>query len=409
LFKTPFVVGALVAVLYALPASAQTGGTGEGGPDPAVVRVRIGPLWMNPTLALTNLGIDQNVFNDPPDKDPKRDFTLTVVPATDLWLGIGRTWLTGTIKEEITWYQKYASERSASNTYQAGWKVPLNRLVFDVGVIYATPKDRPGYEIDERAQRQEITYRGKVEIRALSKTLFGVTAESMRIHFDAADVFDGVNLQDAMNRTTTTFGLSVRQQVTPLTSISINATRSQDRFEFEPTRDSDSTSVSGTLSFDPFALVKGSATVGFRDFKPLGPGLPGYQGSTASADLTYTLLGTTRFTFKALRDVEYSYDVTQPYYLETGVDGSVAQQLFGPVDIVARGGLHHLAYRDQEGANVQFVDRVDQLKSYGGGIGFHLGKDFRLGLNVDKVRRESEVVEHRYDNLLFGTSFTYNF
>ena len=34
---------------------------------------------------------------------------------------------------------------------------------------------------------------------------------------------------------------------------------------------------------------------------------------------------------------------------------------------------------------------------------------FRLGLNVDKVRRESEVVEHRYDNLKFGTSVPYNF
>ena len=141
------------------------------------MRVRIGPLWMNPTLNLTNLGIDQNVFNDPPEKEPKKDFTLTVVPGTDLWLRIGRSWLTGNVKEEITWYQKYASERSASNTYSVGWKLPLNRLVFDLGAAYSRPKDRPGYEIDTRAQRTEITYRGKMEVRALSKTLIGVSAE----------------------------------------------------------------------------------------------------------------------------------------------------------------------------------------------------------------------------------------
>jgi hypothetical protein len=399
---------------HVAPAAAQ-GGTGEGGPDPAKVRVRIGALWMNPTLNLTNLGIDQNVFNDPPEKEPKRDFTLTVVPGTDLWLRIGRSWLTGNVKEEITWYQKYASERSASNTYSVGWKLPLNRLVFDLGAAYSRPKDRPGYEIDTRAQRTEITYRGKMEVRALSKTLIGVSAERASVRYDSQDTFLDVetnalvNLQDALNRVSTTFGASIRHELTPLTSLSLIGTRVQDRFEFSPGRDADSTSLIGALTFDPFALIKGSATFGYRDFKPLGPGLAEYKGTTATADLTYTLLGTTRFEFKALRDIQYSYDVAQPYYLETGVDGTIAQQLFGPVDIVGRGGYHQLAYRDQAGAVVEVADRVDHVKSYGGGLGFHMGQDLRLGFNVDKINRESAVALRRYDNLKFGTSVTYNF
>ena len=401
--------------MHVIPAAAQTGGTGEGGPDPAKVRVRIGALWMNPTVNLTNLGIDQNVFNDPPEKEPKKDFTLTIVPGTDLWLRIGRSWLTGNIKEEVTWYQKYASERTASDSYTVGWKLPLNRLVFDLGAIYARPKDRPGYEIDTRAQRTEVTYRSKMEVRALSKTLIGVSAERASVNYnDQATYLDVetnsfVNLQNALNHVSTTFGVSIRDEVTPLTSISVTGLRVQDRFEFSPERDANSTSVVGQLSFDPFALVKGSATFGYKDFQPLGPGIAEYKGTTATADLTYTLLGTTRFGFKALRDVQYSYDVTQPYYLETGVDGNIAQQLFGPVDIVGRGGYHQLAYRDQAGAVVEVVNRVDHIKSYGGGLGFHMGSGLRLGLNVDKIKRESAVELHRYDNLKFGTSVTYNF
>ena len=38
-----------------------------GGPDPAKVRVRLGALWLNPSISLSNLGVDQNVFNDPPE------------------------------------------------------------------------------------------------------------------------------------------------------------------------------------------------------------------------------------------------------------------------------------------------------------------------------------------------------
>src|ERR1051325_12203751 len=77
----------------------------EGGPDPSKVRVRLGPLMMNPSIALANLGVDDNVFNE--ETNPKRDFTFTLTPQTDLWLPLARTWLKGGINENLVWYQKY--------------------------------------------------------------------------------------------------------------------------------------------------------------------------------------------------------------------------------------------------------------------------------------------------------------
>jgi Putative beta-barrel porin 2 len=404
----------LFALIHVTPAAAQatsgaTTGVGEGGPDPNKAHIRLGPVWMDPTIALTNLGIDSNVFYDPPDKNPKEDFTATVTPAVDMWLGIGRTWLTGGLKEDIVWYQKYATERSLSNTYKVGWRVPLNRFDIDTGAQLAQVTDRPGYEIDTRAKRDEVTYRGLFEVRALSKTLFGVRAEHLSVNYDPSDQYLGVNLQQSLNQVSTTYGFQIREELTPLTSVSFAVTRIQDRFEFSPERNADSTAYTGTISFDPYAVIKGSATIGYRDYQPISAVVPGYQGATAHADLTYTLAGATRFTFAAIRDVQYSYDVTQPYYLETGLDGSLAQQVFGPVDVLVRGALHHLAYRDTIGVAVAAVDRVDDVKSYGGGFGYHLGDNLRLGFNLDKVTRDSPLPDHRYDDLKFGTSVTYNF
>jgi hypothetical protein len=398
-------------LLSAMPANAQTpaGSLTEGGPDPTKVHVRIGALWVNPSISLTNLGVDTNVFNDPPEQSPKDDFTLTVVPAVDLWLGIGRTWLTGSVRETVTWYQTYSSERSATGAYTVGWKVPLNRLFVDVGLAYARPKDRPGYEIDTRAERQELGYRGSVEIRALSKTYFGVRASRKSIDYASGDTYNGVNLEQSLNLVTTEFAGTVRHQLTPLTSLSFAASRSEDRFEFSPERDSNSNIVAATVNFDPYAIIKGSATIGYRDFQPLSAGLESYEGFVALANLVYVLRGSTRFEFKALHDIFYSYDVTQPYYLETGLDGSVAQQIYGPLDAIVRGGLHHLAYRDQAGAGVEFFDRVDTIKLYGGGLGYHLGDNSRLGFDIDKVSRDSELADHRYEGLRYGMSFTYNF
>jgi hypothetical protein len=401
-------IGALVAFVIMMrvtPILAQA--AADGGPDPARVRVRIGPLLMNPTIALTNLGIDQNVFNDPVDATPKKDFTFTVVPSTDIWLRMGRTWFTGLLKEEVIWYQKYANERSANNTYSVGWKVPLNRLNLSVGAAYRDVKERPGFEIDARARRKEIEYNGSAEFRGLSKTFFGVKASRVKENFANDALFLGVSLEAELNRVSTTTGAFVRHQLTPLTSIAVNAIRIQDRFEFSSLRNSNSTGVVAEIVFDPFALIKGNVSVGYRDFEPLAPGVPTYQGTTAAVNLSYTLLGSTKFSFGATRDVQYSYDVNEPYYLLTGFTGSISQQVFGPVDVVGRAGTQTMAYRDRAGAEGLVSNRVDRVRSYGAGIGYRLGKELRVGFNIDETRRISDVVQRQYNNLTFGTSVTY--
>ena len=56
---------------------------------------------------------------------------------------------------------------------------------------------------------------------------------------------------------------------------------------------------------------------------------------------------TTRLKFGAQRGVEYSYDSTDPYYVQTAFNVEFAQQIFGPVDFVARVGRARLDYRSQ--------------------------------------------------------------
>ena len=91
------------------------------------------------------------MFNDPGTGTPKRDFTFTVTPSTDLWLHIGRALLTGTLKEDIVWFQRYASERSVNSLYRLGVGLPLNRLVLNGSVSYAGTRERPGRDRCSRA------------------------------------------------------------------------------------------------------------------------------------------------------------------------------------------------------------------------------------------------------------------
>jgi hypothetical protein len=378
-------------------------------PDPAKVPVQIGPLWMNPTIALTNLGVDTNVFNDPAERAPKQDFTATITPKTDLWLRMGRTWLAGSVDEGIVWYQKYASERSLNDRYKLAWHVPLNRLTFDAGGNFLNTRDRPGFEIDARAHHTEIGGTASADVRWLSKTYFGLKGTILRTNFDSSAVFEGVSLREELNRTDTTGGFTIRHELTPLTSLSVDVSRLQQRFEFSPQRDANSTQIAGRVVFDPAALIKGSASFGYRDFNPVDPNVPAYRGTTASADLTYTLLGVTQLTLQGTRDVQYSYEIDQPYYLLSGVSGSIAQKIFGPVDVVGRAGVQRLDYRDRALAAVPLTDRTDYVHTYGGGIGYHLGADMRIGFNIDHADRASGVALRRYTGLRYGTSVTYGF
>jgi hypothetical protein len=268
--------------------------------------------------------------------------------------------------------------------------------------------ERPGYEIDARVRRREYGVSGKVEVRTFARTFFGLTGSTLNVKYADDAFFNGSSLKQDLNRKTVGYGVVMRHEVTPLTSLSLEASRSEDRFELNPLRDADSTSINAGVSFDPHALVKGSASFGYRNFIPLTNELPPYKGPIGAVDLSYTLLGVTRFAVQWKRDINFSYDELQPYYLESGYIGTVTQQIFGPFDAQVRGGVQHLAYRTRAGVPVN-NDRTDDVTTYGGGIGYHFGQDARFGVNVEHQSRTSPVPVREFSALRYGISVTYGF
>ena len=374
-------------------------------PDASSLRVRIGPLGLRPSIGLTNAGVDTNVFYEPDALKPERDVTLTVTAQSDYWLRMGRTWATGQLKEDLIWYQKFTDERSANQNYTLYWLVPLNRLTVSVGGNWLDAKERPGFEIDARTRRRELAGGGVVELRAFSKTFIGGRGQRRKVEFDQGEEFRGRDLQNELNRTRTEGGLKVRHELTPLTSIGFEVAKAEDRFEFSTARDSDSTQATGSVTFAPAALISGSAQFGYRRFTPRDPLVPGYRGSTANVSLSHVARGSTKLNLSILRDVQYSFDLAQPYYVQTGFDAMAGQQIYGPVDVEARFGRHGLAYRDRGGSGNP--SRTDHIRTVGGGVGYRLGRDLRVGFNVDRQERESDVLSLDYSGVRYGLAVTY--
>jgi hypothetical protein len=377
-------------------------------PDPdAEASVRFGPLSLKSTIALSNVGVDTNVFNQADEDRPESDFTMTFSPTTDVWLRMGRTWLTGTVAVDWVYYNEFASERSANSTFRIGLERTFNRLAVNGNARRVSTRDRPGYEIDARSQRYETGYDGEATLRVMSRTRVGATAWHRRTEFDEGASFRAASLAQELNRTSSGSGVVVRHDLTTLTGLSLDVTRERERFVFSQFRDSDSTRVQAGVRFEPLALISGSAAVGFRDFNPRPADVPAFRGAVTNVNLAYSLLGTTRFGVQAARDIQYSFEFSQPYYLETGVTASVQQQVFGPFDVLGRAGLQRLAYTDRIGVAIAASDRTDRVSTVGIGAGYRMGTDKRLGFTIDRQRRTSSVQRHTYTGLRFGLSLTY--
>lgn len=362
---------------------------------------------MNPTIALTNVGVDTNVFNANDASRPESDFTTTLTPGAEAWLRLGRSVVTGSVKEDLVYYQRFASERSVNGHYDAGVLVPFNRLSLSGGANFLATRDRPGYEIDARSDRTEAGGHAGFELRAFGKTFVSATLQRTTVRFDQAAEFMGANLNHELSRVVTSADAVVRYQITPVTSLMLDVTRQTDRFLYSGDRDSASSRVMGGVRFS--TRLSGSASAGYRVFTPNASDVPAYRGLTANADLSFATVGSTRLGVQVLRDVDYSYDFLQPYYIQTGVATSFTKALVGPISGTARVGMHQLSYRGRIGLPVPAADRTDVVALWGGSVGYRVSGGMRVSFNVDRQQRNSDLAGYSYGGLRLGTSVTYGF
>lgn len=355
--------------------------------------VTLGPLRITPSLILKDMGVDDNVFNDP--VDPKRDFTFTVTPRADVLFRMRRLRLNYVTATDYVYYRTYRTERGTNTSSSA-------RLEFDLGTLkpYATiqglnSKSRLNNEVDARARHRDLVYGAGVALKIASRTNLLLNGSQGKIAYDPnAEKFRGVDLRQSFDghRQTVDAGLAVA--LTPLTTFTLSVAREQQRFQLSPDRDSNSWRVSPAFTFSPSGLLTGSASVGYRRFQPLSPALPAYSGLVSAVTVGATIYGRHQVQGVFNRDVQYSYDLTTDYFVGTG--GTVAWTLsvIGPIDLRATAGRYLMDYRGGGGQAGS-----DKTTTYGGGVGYRFSNRARLGVNVEWSRRDSNrSAERGYRN-----------
>ena len=197
--------------------------------------------------------------------------------------------------------------------------------------------------------------------------------------------------------------------LTPLTTFSVTASHQTDRFDEAPGRDSDTFRILPSIRMEAPAIVQGSLAVGYRRFSVFDPETPDYSGLVVQGSLTHTFAELTKVDLTLSRDVQYSFEETEPYYLTTGFRVVATQQLGESFDVRGVAGLDRLEYREEATSGVPNDSRIDRVSVFGAGIGYRFQSNLRTGLDVEFGKRTSDVPDRQYDRTRVFASVTYGF
>ena len=178
---------------------------------------------------------------------------------------------------------------------------------------------------------------GSVEGRIVSRT-YSACAATAEDGFHSDGGFLDVNLHDELNHVTTKYAaFHFVTRITSLTSISFNATRSEDRFEFSPLRDSVSTML-GTTVTSQFPSRSSTAALrsGCGTSSPDRPDVPAPikgRDHVARSGVQHPWHDTVRRRRAARHSILLR---RQSAVLPADRLRRIAQQIFGPFDTVSR-------------------------------------------------------------------------
>jgi len=380
--RVHFVV--FLLLLSVIPAVAQT-------TDPDTSTVMLGPIGITPSLVFRDIGRDTNVFNE--REDPKSDFTLTIVPRAEVVVKPRGMRLGFTTATEYIYYKTYETERSTnqSSTFRADFHLARVEPYFLASGTSTSA--RLNAEVDARARHRERALGAGVAVKIGTRTSVGGSYRVTRLRYDEGEAFRGQDLSESFDSDLRVAEGSGGFQLTTFTQLTLSVSHEEQRFDQSPDRDSDSLRITPTFTFSPDAVIRGSASVGYRRFTPKSSTLPDFSGLVASVSLATTLFNRHHVDFVIGRDLRYSYSEATPYYISTGATATMTTELIGPFDVRATGQWQQLAYRSETSADERPGD--DTVTSYGGGFGYRIRERLRVGINVDWSQRDSELAYDR--------------
>jgi hypothetical protein len=302
----------------------------------------------------------------------------------------------------------------------------FNRLRPFVSGSFLRLHDRPSAEIDARVQRVEQAVKMGTSLRLASRTSVNVSYEQNSVSFGGREGEVGSSLRHELDRSQQLRGVGFQYELTPLTTLVVEAQEEQTRFQFAGDRNSTGIRLYPGFVFKPTALVSGDVHVGFLRYRPADPRVPRFAGVIAAVNVRSIIAGANELTLAIDRDLSQSIEA-QVYYVQTRAGGAMTRQLNDRWNLSVSVSRLWLSYSsgapratlatgapvgstsatDGASASEIVATRPDTVSAVGVGMGYRLTRSARVGVSVGFARRDAALASGRYDNMRTLASVTY--
>jgi hypothetical protein len=285
--------------------------------------VHVGALGINPTLSITNLGLDTNVFYSP--DTPESDYTATVSPATEIWLRTGRAQLEASSRVDAVFFKQFADQGTFSAANSGRVEFALNRFHPYITGSFLHVNDRPDAVIDARVQRTEALAGVGTTFKLTPKVFLTASAQGSTVGFSRKGSPVAATLDDRLKRTVLVTSAGFQYVWSPLTTMLLDVQQERTRFANAGERNATGLRITPGLDLKPRALISGRVRVGFFRYRADAAQIPGFTGMAASVDVRSRLLGNT-IAGEFGRELFYAAD-SDAYYLQTRFGIGATRQL----------------------------------------------------------------------------------
>jgi hypothetical protein len=399
----------LLLAVGAMPALAQEWQPPDPKAEPARdARLRLGPIFFNPTFRISDLGIDDNVFNDV-EGNERQDLTGTLSMSSLVGVQARAFLLTAEQSNSYIWYRTYTSERSVDGSLKVVGQLRLGGIRPWAAWERVETHARGGFEIDARAGRDLPAWEVGTDIRLGWR--MGVTGgyRKHEVKYAEGEFFDGVDLREALDHTSEDIRGYGRLLLTDVNDFVAGVERRKVRFRFSPIRDSDDYFYFAGFESAAEARIGLNLKVGWQEQRHVDPTVPGFKGVVGSGGVGFIVKDFMKVDVGGRRTINRSYEERFPYYLQEGGDVRSHIRFSQYFDIILDGRLDYLKYDTT--VTGESVDRRDRTMVLGGEFGYFFGgaDGTRVGIRYEYATRRSPVDIKNYARSRFYSSFRLNF
>lgn len=361
--------------------------------EPTAGVLSFGPLKVVPGLIIREIGWDSNVFDEPESASPKKAYVAAIQPDVSMFTRLRFLKVSAYAGSELTYYKKFESERSVGHAVRGRVDLLFSRMRPFIAGGQTKTRARPNGEIDVRADRKDEEFSGGFAFDLSPHSLLYAAAARTRNSFE--DAFqEGVNLGESLTRHGNDYSAGLRTDITPLLALTIFGGYREDLFSAVPLRNSESRYGTAQFRFSPEAIINGTASFTYRDMSPVDPSIRPFRGLLGSVALSYAVLEAGRLNLGLTRNLEYSFDTTEAYYLDNTALMAYTHRIVGAIDAQAKGSRSYFDYSARDNVTAH----QDTFDTVAGSVGYNLRNRTRVALNYEYSRRRSlELAVRNYE------------